>query len=131
MRRSQNWIGSPDSRPETALFVPPTVEDMWPALDDWERYVHQDDPPLPLLVRAGLLHYYFETIHPFLDGNGRLGRLFLILYLVEQGALPAPLLPLSAQLERRKEAYVACLQGIRERGDVQAWLQFFLRAVAD
>ncbi|WP_322759178.1 Fic family protein [Frankia sp. Cr2] len=130
-RRSQNWIGSPDNRPETALFVPPTVENMWPALDDWEKYVHEARPELPLLVRTALLHYQFETIHPFLDGNGRLGRLFIVLYLVEQGLLPAPLLPLSAQLERTKSLYIEHLQGVRERGDVQGWLRFFLSAVAD
>ncbi len=129
-RRSQNWIGSPDNRPETALFVPPTIEAMWPALDSWERYVHQADPVLPLLIRAALLHYQFETIHPFLDGNGRLGRLFIVLFLVEQDLLPAPLLPLSAQLERSKDVYVQHLQGVREHGDLQGWLRFFLDAVA-
>jgi len=129
-RRSQNWIGSPDNRPETALFVPPTVEHMWSALDDWERYIHQMTPALPTLVRAALLHYQFETIHPFLDGNGRLGRLFIVLYLVEQEILPAPLLPLSAQLERTKDLYIDHLQGVRERGDVQGWLRYFLGAVA-
>jgi len=129
-RRSQNWIGSLDNRPETALFVPPTVDHMWSALDDWERYVHQARPALPVLVRAALLHYQFETIHPFLDGNGRLGRLFVVLYLVEQEILPAPLLPLSAQLEREKELYIDHLQGVRERGDVQGWLRFFLGAIA-
>ena len=127
-RRSQNWIGGPTV--SDALFVPPTAQNMWPALEDWERYVHQETPVLPVLIRAALLHYQFETIHPFLDGNGRLGRLFLVLYLVEQGVLPAPLLPLSAELERDKAGYIDALQGIREKGDVQAWLRFFLTAVA-
>jgi Fic family protein len=130
-RRSQNWIGSPDNRPETALFVPPTVENMWPALDDWEKSVHDPKPELPLLIRTALLHYQFETIHPFLDGNGRLGRLFVVLYLVEQEILPAPLLPLSAALERTKTQYIDLLQGVRERGDILSWLRFFLGAVAD
>lgn len=130
-RRSQNWIGSPDNRPDTALFVPPTVENMWPALDDWEEYAHQRHSELPILIRTALLHYQFETIHPFLDGNGRLGRLFIVLYLVEQGLLPGPLLPLSAQLERTKSLYIDHLQGVRERGDVQGWMRFFLAAVTD
>jgi Fic family protein len=127
-RRSQNWIGG--ANVATALFVPPTADNMWPALDDWERYVHQEQPELPVLVRSALLHYQFETIHPFLDGNGRLGRLFLVLYLIEQGVLTAPLLPLSAELERDKQGYIDALQGVREKGDIQTWLRFFLNAVA-
>jgi Fic family protein len=129
LRLSQNWIGS--DRPSTALFVPPTVEDMKPALSDWEHYAHDQDPDLPLLIRTALLHYQFETIHPFLDGNGRLGRLFVVLYLVEQGVIPAPLLPLSAALERRRSEYYERLQAVRERGEIQEWLRFFLNVVAD
>jgi Fic family protein len=129
-RTSQNWIGSPDNRPETALFVPPHVDHLMAALDDWERFIHEPEPRLPLLVRAALLHYQFETIHPFLDGNGRLGRLVVVLYLVQQGRLPAPLLYLSAFLEDHREEYYDRLQGVRERGEVDQWLQFFLRGVA-
>ena len=84
-RTSQNWINSPDNRPETATFVPPPVHEMWQALDDWEKYLHDEAPRLPLLIRCALLHYQFETIHPFLDGNGRLGRLFIVLYLADRG----------------------------------------------
>ncbi|MCA1607439.1 MAG: Fic family protein, partial [Acidobacteria bacterium] len=91
-RRSQNWISSPDNQPRTARFVPPVVDEMWRALDDWEKYLHDEEPRLPLLIRCALLHYQFETIHPFLDGNGRLGRLFIVLYLVNRGRLPTPLL---------------------------------------
>ncbi len=127
-RRSQNWIGG--GSVATALFVPPTADSMWPALDDWERYVHQEQPLLPVLIRSALLHYQFETIHPFLDGNGRLGRLFLVLYLIEQGVLPAPLLALSAEFERDRQGYIDALQGVRENGDIQRWLRFFLNAVA-
>jgi Fic family protein len=130
-RRSQNWISSPDNRPQTARFVPPTVEEMWKALDDWEKYLHDDQPRLPLLIRCALLHHQFETIHPFLDGNGRLGRLFIILYLVDRGGLPTPLLYISSYFDRRKEEYYDRLQYVRERGEVQAWLDFFLRGVAD
>jgi Fic family protein len=95
-RRSQNWISSPDNRPDTARFVPPTLDNMWTALDNWEKYLHDDSPELPLLIRSALLHYQFETIHPFLDGNGRLGRLFIVLFLVQQHRLSirSPAIPL-------------------------------------
>ncbi|MDK3258355.1 Fic family protein [Blastococcus capsensis] len=126
-RHSQNWIGAVE--PSTAVFVPPTVEHMMPALDDWELYAHDEEPELPLLIRTALLHYQFETIHPFLDGNGRLGRLFIVLYLVERAALPSPLLPLSPYLERYRSDYYSRLQAVRERGEIQAWLRFFLAAV--
>jgi Fic family protein len=129
-RRSQNWISSPDNRPSTARFVPPTVDHMWQALGDWEKYLHDEEPRLPLLVRCALLHYQFETIHPFLDGNGRLGRLFIIVYLVEQRRLPAPLLYLSSYFDRRKDEYYDRLQYVRERGEADSWLDFFLEGVA-
>jgi cell filamentation protein, protein adenylyltransferase len=129
-RTSQNWINSPDNRPETATFVPPPVYEMWQALDDWEKYLHDGTPRLPLLVRCALLHYQFETIHPFLDGNGRLGRLFIVLYLTDRGRLPAPLLYLSSYFDQRKSDYYDRLQYVRERGEVAEWLQFFLDGVA-
>jgi Fic family protein len=129
-RTSQNWINSPDNRPDTATFVPPPVHEMWQALDDWEKYLHDDAPRLPLLVRCALLHYQFETIHPFLDGNGRLGRLFIVLYLTDQGRLPAPLLYLSSYFDQRKSDYYDRLQFVRERGQITEWLQFFLEGVA-
>ncbi|MFL6136384.1 MAG: Fic family protein [Frankiaceae bacterium] len=128
-RISQNWISSPDHRPSTARFVPPPVEHMWPALGAWENYLHDQDPRLPLLIRCALLHYQFETIHPFLDGNGRLGRLFVVLYLLDKGRLPAPLLYLSSYFEQRKGEYYDRLQYVRERGEVAEWLRFFLRGV--
>ena len=103
---------------------------MWPALHQWEEYLHDETPQLPLLVRCALLHYQFETIHPFLDGNGRLGRLFIIVYLVSQQRLPTPLLYLSNYFESRKSDYYDHLQHVRERGEVDAWLDFFLRGVA-
>lgn len=129
-RQSQNWISSPDNRPGTARFVPPPVEEMWRSLDNWEKYLHDESPRLPLLVRCALLHYQFETIHPFLDGNGRLGRLFIVLYLMAQGRLPAPLLYLSAYFDSRKTDYYDCLQYVRERGEISEWLRFFLDGVA-
>lgn len=129
IRRSQNWISSPDNRPTTARFVPPPVDQLPDALGDWERYLHDDRPQLPLLIRCALLHYQFETIHPFLDGNGRLGRLFIVLYLNERGRLPAPLLYVSSYFEARKSEYYDRLQLVRERGEIQEWLTFFLDAI--
>ena len=129
-RKSQNWISSPDNRPETARFVPPAVEEMWKALDDWEKYVHDEQPKLPLLIRCALMHYQFETIHPFLDGNGRLGRLFIILYLLSKGRLPAPLLYISSYFDQRKGEYYDRLQFVRERGEIREWLDFFLAGIA-
>lgn len=127
-RREQNWIGSTGDRPETAAFVPPPVDAMGNALKDWEQYIN-DAPRTPLLVQCAMLHYQFETIHPFLDGNGRLGRLVVVLFLVERGRLPQPLLYISRYLEDNRSEYYQRLQAVRETGDIQAWLQFFLRAV--
>jgi len=126
-RRTQNWIGG--SNPSNALFVPPPADLLEDALDDLESFLHED-VQLPILVRCALAHFQFETIHPFLDGNGRLGRLLIVFYLVERGAIGQPLLYLSAYFERNREAYVARLQGVRERGEVDSWLSFFLRGVA-
>jgi Fic family protein len=129
IRRSPNWIGSPDNRPETAVFVPPPVDEMQLAITDWERYAHED-VRVPPLLKCALLHYQFETIHPFLDGNGRLGRLFIVLFLMEQGLLPAPLLYVSSYFETHRSEYYDRLQFVRERGEIEQWLQFFLRAVS-
>jgi Fic family protein len=128
LRRSQNWIGAPGATPETAIFVPPPPEELGDLLADWERFANLEDG-MPALVCAALLHYQFETLHPFLDGNGRLGRLLIVFYLITRGRLPAPLLYLSPYLEERRDEYFACLQGVRERGDFDAWLRFFLRGV--
>jgi Fic family protein len=128
LRRSQNWTGAPGATPETAIFVPPPPEELGDLLADWERFANLEDG-LPALVCAALLHYQFETLHPFLDGNGRLGRLLIVFYLITRGRLPAPLLYLSPYLEERRDEYFACLQGVRERGDFDAWLRFFLRGV--
>jgi len=126
-RRSQNWIGG--RGPSEALFVPPPASSLASHLGDLERFIHED-VPLPTLVRAALLHYQFETIHPFLDGNGRLGRLLVVFFLVERGVLPQPLLYLSAFLERHRDEYVRRLQGVREEGDYEGWITFFLEAIA-
>jgi Fic family protein len=126
-RRSQNWIGG--TKPADAFFVPPPVDLLEDALDDFERFLHED-VQLPLLVRCALAHFQFETIHPFLDGNGRLGRLLIVFYLVERSAIDQPLLYLSAYFERHRDTYIDALQGVRERGELDAWISFFLKGVA-
>jgi len=126
VRNQPNWIGSND--PATARFVPPPHTELPALLADWVDFA-AEDLKMPPLVKCALLHYQFETLHPFLDGNGRLGRLFIILYLVHYGHLPVPLLYVSTYLEHHKEEYYDALQGVRERGDIQTWLQYFLRAV--
>lgn len=129
-RRSQNWIGQGGTSIDRSVFVPPPPEAMMTSLDDWERYLHEDDPKLPTLVRCALIHYQFETIHPFLDGNGRLGRLLISFYLVERGVLSEPLLHVSPYMESRRTEYYERLQRVRQRGDFEGWIGFFLDAVA-
>ena len=126
-RRSQNWIGG--RRPSDAAFVPPpytAVPDRMAAL---ERFLHADDDGLPVLVRAALAHVQFETIHPFLDGNGRVGRLLITFLLCHAGVLRAPLLYLSLYFKQNRPAYYELLQGVRQQGDWEAWVEFFLEGV--
>lgn len=126
VRQRPNWIGSND--PATARFVPPPHTDLPAGLADWEAFL-AEDLAMPPLVACALAHYQFETLHPFLDGNGRLGRLLIMLFLAEKGHLPVPLLYMSSYFEHHKEDYYNALQGVRERGDVDTWLRLFLRAV--
>lgn len=126
-RASQNWIGGPS--PATARFVPPPVPEMKRCLDELERFLH-DESDLPLLVRVGLAHAFFETIHPFLDGNGRVGRLLITFFLVHEAVLQEPILYLSIFFKRHRQEYYDRLQAIRERGDWEGWLAFFLEGVA-
>jgi Fic family protein len=128
LRTSQNWIGAPGSTIETAQFVPPPPEELGKLLTDWERFANEE-PEMPLLVQNALLHSQFETIHPFLDGNGRLGRLLLVFFLVARGRIDAPLLYLSAYVERHRQAYYDSLQVIRQSGDPIPWIELFLTAV--
>ena len=128
-RRSQNWIGG--TRPGNALFVPPPPDRLMECLDAFERFLHADDPALPPLIRAGLAHVQFETIHPFLDGNGRLGRLLVTLMLCEAGALREPILYLSLFLKSRRDDYYRLLQEVRQSDAWEAWLEFFLTGVAE
>ncbi len=128
-RRSQNWIGG--SRPGNALYVPPPVTELDACLDALERFIHEDGSQLPALIKAGLLHVQFETIHPFLDGNGRIGRLLVTLYLCVNGVLRKPLLYLSLYLKTHRADYYRLLQEVRENGNWEAWLDFFLVGVAE
>lgn len=128
-RRSQNWIGPPGCTLNEAIYVPPSPEEMHKALYALEDYLHSE-PSLPPLVRLGLTHYQFEAIHPFLDGNGRVGRLLLTLLLCEWGLLSQPLLYLSAYFNTHREAYYDLLLRVSREGAWEDWLTFFLRGVA-
>ncbi|MEJ2229127.1 MAG: Fic family protein [Alphaproteobacteria bacterium] len=127
IRRSQNWIGG--SRPGNAIYVPPPPQALPDLLTALERYLHADDT-LPKLVRAGLVHVQFETIHPYLDGNGRIGRLLIALLLEHWELLPAPLLYLSLFFKRHREEYYRRLNAVRLDGDWEGWTDFFLEGVA-
>jgi Fic family protein len=128
-RRSPVWVGKSGATPDTASFVPPLPAHLGELLSDWERFVNEDGRHLPALVQAALMHYQFETIHPFLDGNGRIGRLLINLLLLERKRLPLPLLYLSHYFETHRDSYYERLQAVREEGDIQGWLMFFLSAV--
>lgn len=127
-RRSQNWIGSPGSTLETAEYVPPPVSEMLDALSELEKFIHTPSD-LPPLVRLGLIHYQFEAIHPFLDGNGRIGRLLLVLLLCAWELLSQPLLYLSAYFEANRPAYYEGLLAVSQKGAWQEWLIYFLTGV--
>lgn len=128
-RTSPVWVGKAGATPDSATFVPPLPVHLPDLLRDWEIFVNDDGEELPALVQAALMHYQFETIHPFLDGNGRMGRLLINLLLMSRGRLPLPLLYLSNYFETHRETYYARLQAVREEGDVDGWLLFFLEAV--
>lgn len=130
LRRTQNWIGPAGSGLVDAVFVPPPPEVVPEALGQLETFLHAEDD-LPLLVKIGLAHAHFETIHPFLDGNGRVGRLLITFLLTESGVLGKPVLYLSHYLKRHRQEYYERLQGVRDRGDWEGWLAFFLRGVAE
>lgn len=129
-RRSQNWVGPAGSTPSSAPFVPPPVEQMHQALNDLEVFIHTDTG-LPPLIRAGMIHYQFEAIHPFLDGNGRIGRLLTVLLLCQWGLLSQPLLNLSTYIEQHRQTYYDLLLAVSQKGDWEAWLRFFLRGVSE
>jgi cell filamentation protein, protein adenylyltransferase len=128
LRRTQNWIGPPGCTLADATYVPPPPDELMAALGAWEKFLH--DTSLPPLAQVALAHYQFEAIHPFLDGNGRVGRLLITLFLVSRGVLPAPLLYLSAYFEATREDYYERLRGVTERSEWDAWLEYFLTGVA-
>jgi Fic family protein len=128
-RTTQNWIGG--TRPGNAIFVPPPPNELPSGLDAFEKFIHQNTPDLPPLIKAGLLHVQFETLHPFLDGNGRVGRLLITLYLCAQGILQQPLLYLSLYLKTHRSDYYRLLQEVRERGTWEVWLEFFLEGITE
>ena len=127
-RRSQNWIGAPGSTLAQASFVPPSPDHLMDCLGAWEKFLHENSTPP--LIQVALAHYQFEAIHPFLDGNGRVGRLLITLFLVERGILPTPLLYLSAFFEATRRDYYELLSAVSARGDWESWLIYFLNGVA-
>lgn len=129
-RRTQNWIGPPGQPIDRATFVPPPADELPSCLAAFERFLHAEST-LPPLVRLAMIHYQFEAIHPFYDGNGRIGRLLVTLLLCIEGILPGPLLYLSAYFEKHRAEYYAGLLGVSQRGDWAGWVAFFLRGVAE
>ena len=127
-RHSQNWIGGAGSTLQNARYIPPSVEDMQQAMSDLEKYINAEDN-LDVLIRAGLIHYQFETIHPFLDGNGRIGRLLITLFLMEQNVLTTPALYISYFLKKNRIEYYDRMSEVRLKGNYEQWIKFFLEAV--
>lgn len=130
IRRSQNWIGPAGSSPTNAVYVPPPPDELPKLLGAWEKFIHTRDV-LPDLVHCALIHEHFEAIHPYLDGNGRIGRLLITLFLIERGRLSRPLLYLSDYIERHREDYYRLLLRVRTHGDHAAWIRFFLAGVEE
>lgn len=128
LRRSQNWIGPPGCTLNEATYVPPPVDEMKRALGDWEKFCNSDIE-IPILIRAAIMHYQFEAIHPFIDGNGRIGRLLITLFLLQKGCLTQPIFYLSEFFDRYRDEYYRRLLAVSQKGDVQNWIEFFLRGV--
>lgn len=128
-RKSQNWIGAQGCTLATATFVPPTVEEMEVAMADLEKFIYEDDN-IPALIKIALIHAQFETIHPFLDGNGRMGRLLITFWLCQQKILDQPLLYLSYYFKQNRLEYYDRLMAVRMKGDWENWIKFFLKGVA-
>ena len=129
-RRSQNWIGHAGSTLKDASFIPPAPDEMDICLGDLERYIHEDST-ISNLIKIALIHYQFETIHPFLDGNGRMGRLLIILYLREQGLIEYPVLYLSYFFKKNRNRYYELLNNIRIKGEFEEWIKFFIDGICE
>lgn len=129
-RLSQNWIGGQGSTLKTARYIPPNVPDMTLSMSELEKYINSEDD-LDILIRSGLIHYQFETIHPFLDGNGRVGRMLITLFLIEKGLLKSPVLYISCFLKRNRIEYYDRLSEVRNKGNFEQWIKFFLQAVLE
>lgn len=129
-RYSQNWIGGQNSNIKTARYIPPNVLDMQEAMSDLEKYINSDDSLDPL-IQAALIHYQFETIHPFLDGNGRIGRLLITLFLIDKKVISCPALYISYFLKTNRIEYYDRMSQVRKTGDYEQWVLFFLQALAD
>jgi Fic family protein len=129
-RRSQNWIGGYGSTLANARYIPPSPEDMLDAMSDLEKYINSEDD-LDALIRAALIHYQFETIHPFLDGNGRIGRLLITLFLMDKGILRSPVLYVSYFLKKNRIEYYDRMTEVRDKGNYEQWVKFFLQAVLE
>ena len=129
-RTSQNWIGAAGSSLKNARYIPPNPEDMINAMSDLEKYINSDDP-LDLLIQVALLHYQFETIHPFLDGNGRVGRLLITLFLMEKKVLYSPALYISYYLKKNRIEYYDRMSEVRNKDNYEQWIKFFLNAIKE
>ena len=127
-RNSQNWIGGAGSTIKTARYIPPDISSMTELLSDLEKYMNKDDS-LDHLIRIALIHYQFESIHPFLDGNGRIGRLLIVLYLLEKKVIKTPSLYMSLYLKQNRVEYYDRMSAVRETGDYEQWVKFFLKGI--
>ena len=129
-RKSQNWIGYAGCKLNTASFVPPAPGEMEKSLTDLEKYIHEDSF-IPNLIKIALIHYQFETIHPFLDGNGRMGRLLIVLFLKERGLIEYPVLYLSYFFKKNRNKYYELLNNVRVKGEFEEWIKFFIKGICE
>ena len=129
-RKSQNWIGYAGCKLNTASFVPPAPGEMEKSLTDLEKYIHEDSF-IPNLIKIALIHYQFETIHPFLDGNGRMGRLLIVLFLKERGLIEYPVLYLSYFFKKNRNRYYELLNNVRIKGEFEEWIKFFIKGICE
>ena len=129
-RKSQNWVGYAGCKLNTASFVPPAPGEMEKSLTDLEKYIHEDSF-IPNLIKIALIHYQFETIHPFLDGNGRMGRLLIVLFLKERGLIEYPVLYLSYFFKKNRNRYYELLNNVRVKGEFEEWIKFFIKGICE